>query len=298
MENTKKFRKATHAGSWYERSKEKLENTLRSFLTKANALDLSGKQIKGLIGPHAGFEYSGPTAAFAYININPINYRRVFLLGPSHHTYMDCCGLPYADWYETPLGNIEIDTEITCKLKKEKGFTTLKKTEEENEHSLEMHLPFIKKIFGDNEFKLVPIMVGHIDKKSQEYYGKIFAEYLKDEKNLFIVSSDFCHWGSHFDYQPLDGNVKETFKYIEQLDKEGIRHIEQQNPNAFADYLDDTSNTVCGCHPILCYLYALRNCGLETNTQLVRYNQSSQVKSSRDSSVSYAAIITTTPEKC
>ncbi len=275
-----------------------LENTLRSFLTKAKGQDLSGKHLKGFIGPHAGFEYSGLITAFAYININPLNYNRVFLLGPSHHLYMDSCALPYSDFYETPLGHIEIDTETTSKLAKEKGFITLKKSDEENEHSIEMHLPFIKKIFGESQFKLVPIMVGHIDKKAQDYYGKVFAEYLKDEKTLFIVSSDFCHWGSNFDYQPLEGNIKEAYKYIEELDKQGVELIEQQNPNGFTDYLDSTNNTICGCHPILCYLHALKNCGLETTTQLVKYSQSSQVKSSRDSSVSYASIITTVPEKC
>jgi len=297
MDNIKKIRKASHSGSWYEKSKEKLDNTLRSYLTKANTIDFSGKFLKGLIGPHAGFEYSGPTAAFAYININPTNYNRVFLLGPSHHIYINSCGLPYADIYETPLGNIEIDSEIIEQLKKNKNFISLKKSEEENEHSLEMHLPFIKKIFGENDFKLIPIMVGHIDKNIQEYYGKILADYLKDEKTLFIISSDFCHWGSHFDYQPLEGNIKEAYKYIEDLDKTGIEHIENQDADKFGNYLDETNNTICGCYPILCYLNALKYSGLNTNTELIRYAQSSQVKNSRDSSVSYAAIITTLNEK-
>ncbi len=296
MDNIKKVRKASHAGSWYERTREKLENTLLNYLVNSNPVNLSGKIIKGIIGPHAGYEYSGPTAAFSYININPLNYKRVFLLGPSHKIYINSCGLPYSEIYETPIGNIEIDSEIVECLKREKGFFTLKKSEEENEHSLEMHLPFIKKIFGEHPFKLVPIMVGAVNKQQQEYYGKIFSEFIKDEKTLFIISSDFCHWGDNFDYQPLEGNIKEAYKFIESLDKMGIDLIEKQDVEAFSNYLEETNNTICGSYPILCFLYTLRYSGLISNTQLVKYSQSSQVKSSRDSSVSYASIITTIPD--
>jgi AmmeMemoRadiSam system protein B len=67
-----------------------------------------------------------------------------------------------------------------------------------------MHLPFIKKVFSNrNDIKLVPILVGNLTKDKEQYYGKLLAKYLnqdKDQDNLFIVSSDFCHWGSSFDY--------------------------------------------------------------------------------------------------
>jgi MEMO1 family protein len=69
--------------------------------------------LRGIIGPHAGFYYSGPTTAWAYINIDPTKYRRVFLLGPSHHAYLSNCALTKSKYYETPLGNLEIDREIT-----------------------------------------------------------------------------------------------------------------------------------------------------------------------------------------
>lgn len=286
-----RIRRATHAGSWYERNSTKLGNIMTNYLTKANAIDVKGKIVKGIIGPHAGYDYSGPTAAFSYVNINPLNYNRVFLLGPSHHIYVKACALPYSALYETPLGNIEVDFDIVQTLKKDKNFVTLKKSDEENEHSLEMHLPYIRKVFGECSFKLIPIMVGHIDKDQQEYYGKIFSEYLKDEQTLFIISSDFCHWGSNFDYQPLVGNISTAYSFIEELDKKGISYIENHDPEGFSEYLDKTNNTICGCYPILCYLYALKNSGLNYKTVLLNYSQSSQVKNSRDSSVSYAAIL-------
>ena len=80
------------------------------------------------------------------------------------------------------------------KLEKEGKFIRTSKKTEEDEHSLEMHLPFIKKALGEQEFKLVPIMVGEID-GNEEYFGKLLAPYFDDENTLFVISSDFCHWG-------------------------------------------------------------------------------------------------------
>jgi AmmeMemoRadiSam system protein B len=290
--NKKLIREASHAGSWYDEDSDSLNNSLKSWLTKASLVVKNIKLLKGLIGPHAGFAYSGPTAAWAYLNINPLNYNRVFLLGPCHKKYMTGCGLPKCTEYETPLGNIPVDVEIVSELSKIKNFEFVKKTEEEDEHSLEMHLPFIKKMFGNEEFKLIPIMVGNLSKSSEEYFGKILSPYLKDEKTLFVISSDFCHWGRSFDYTPWNKECGEIHQSIEKMDKDGIELIEAQSGEKFQKYLDETENTICGRHPIAVFLFALRESGLTTETKLVHYSQSSKVKNSRESSVSYASIIT------
>lgn len=80
-------------------------------------------------------------------------------------------------------------------MKKQAKFNITSKKVEEDEHSLEMHLPFIKKALGLHEFKLVPIMVGEIE-GDEEKYGKLLAPYFDNENTLFVISSDFCHWGS------------------------------------------------------------------------------------------------------
>lgn len=87
--------------------------------------------------------YSGPTAAWAYININPSKFRRVFLLGPSHHAYLTGCALTKSKYYETPLGNLEVDRDITTELFNSGGFVYMTRNVDEEEHSLEMHTPFI-----------------------------------------------------------------------------------------------------------------------------------------------------------
>lgn len=130
--------------------------------------------------------------------------------------------------FETPLGDIEIDTEITDQLKEFEGFKLYSKKDDEEEHSLEMHAPFIKKVFGDHEFKLVPIVVGSINHSKEEHYGRLLAPYFQDEKTLFIISSDFCHWGQSFDYCPVSEDKKEDVSdFISKLDHAGMEAIEE-----------------------------------------------------------------------
>jgi AmmeMemoRadiSam system protein B len=291
MDSKKKLiREATHAGSWYESDPGVLGTNIKNWLNNTKSNKGEGKLLKAIIGPHAGFYYSGATAAYAYSKINPKKYERVFLLGPCHHKYIKGCGLPSCGVYETPFGNINVDKNIIDDLAKLKNFEYVTKSDEEDEHSLEMHLPFIKHVFGDNNFSLIPIMVGSLNNKLEQHFGQIFSDYIKDDKNLFIVSSDFCHWGKGFDYTPYDKSAGEIWQSIEKLDKTGIELIEAQEADDFDKYLNQTENTICGRHPISVLLYALKYSKLETKTELLYYTQSSQVKNAKQSSVSYAAI--------
>jgi AmmeMemoRadiSam system protein B len=290
MEGNKR-RRATHAPDWYTDDKDDLNDSLKGWLSKATPLtDIP--LLKAIIGPHAGYAYSGSTAAWAYININPFNYNRVFLLGPSHHKYLAGVGLPVCGIYETPLGDITVDSTIVEKLSKEKGFIYLTRKEEETEHSLEMHLPYIKKMFGENQFTLVPLMIGNLNTHAEEFFGKVLSEYLKDDKTLFIISSDFCHWGASFDFTYYDKKDGEIHQSIERLDKEGIKYIEEQDIEAFSSYLEETENTICGRHPISVLLNALKFSGLVTNTRLLHYKQSEKIRKASQTSVSYASIAT------
>jgi len=78
------------------------------------------------------------------------------------------------------------------------------KKQDEQEHSLEMHLPFLSKVFQGHNVNLVPILVGNLTKAKEQEYGQILAPYLDDNETLFVISSDFCHWGQDFDYMPHD----------------------------------------------------------------------------------------------
>ncbi|CAO3696138.1 unnamed protein product [Umbelopsis ramanniana] len=310
------IRNAAHAGSWYSGNCNQLNDRLQSYLDSVPATtdDNTPYPVKGtkaIIGPHAGYSYSGPTAAYAYkcIDIEPIS--RVFILGPSHHVYLDACALPSAVEYETPLGNLQIDTDTVEELKETGLFKAMSNSVDEDEHSIEMHLPYTYKIFESkiDRIKIVPIMVGSISAEKEKVYGSALASYLSDPHTLFIISSDFCHWGSRFQYQyykaedsssPLHlrqsskpSDIKTPIhKSISNLDHAGMKIIEDLDHKAFTKYLRETENTICGRHPIgvlLAALAKLKEQGQHQRLKFVHYDQSSPCKTPKDSSVSYAS---------
>ncbi|CAH0475902.1 unnamed protein product [Peronospora belbahrii] len=290
-----RVRLATHAGSWYSHDEQKLRDELSDWLKTAEDQSTEQKEsnIRAIIVPHAGFRYSGLTAACAYYHLlNLERLKRVFILGPSHHFYLRGCAVSTAHEYETPLGNIVIDREINEKLVNSGKFATMSMDVDEDEHSIEMHLPFIYKIMNGRQFTAVPILVGNTKSKMDEEYGKILAPYLENDENLFVISSDFCHWGPRFRYQPHDSTYGEIHEYIKYLDHQGMGFIERLDAEGFTKYLDETHNTICGRHPISLLLHSiLASKKLKCKLKFVKYAQSSACMRRGDSSVSYASAI-------
>ncbi|SNX87322.1 related to protein tag-253 [Melanopsichium pennsylvanicum] len=339
-----KVRQASHAGSWYTDDGKDLSASLSEWLSKVSSSQLPTPQsvcstlpttstlalpvsgCRAIIAPHAGYSYSGPAAAYAYATIDTAGVERVFILGPSHHVYLDGCAVTNCDTYATPIGNLPVDKHVIEELKGTGKFTTMSQGEDEDEHSLEMHLPYVRKVFeNQNGVKIVPIMVGAISTNKENVFGKLLAPYLKDAKNFFVISSDFCHWGTRFRYtyyksqdSRVDGvhlttrSPKSTYESypihqsIRELDQQGIQAIThpwtqdkeeaktaEQARTAFVEYLKQTKNTVCGRHPIGVLLAALAELEktqmIKSECRFTRYEQSSQVQSAGESSVSYAS---------
>ncbi|EPQ27526.1 uncharacterized protein PFL1_05064 [Pseudozyma flocculosa PF-1] len=341
-----KVRAASHAGSWYTDNGTELDGSLTAWLKavspakvpapasvaatvaegseSSSDVDLPIKGCRAIIGPHAGYSYSGPAAAWAYGCIDTAGIERVFILGPSHHVYLDGCALSKCDEYETPLGNLVIDKDMTAELASTGEFSTMSQSVDEDEHSLEMHLPYVRKAFEGCDIKIVPIMVGAISTQKEDRFGRLLAPYLKDPHNFFVVSSDFCHWGARFSYtfyRPSPGAPSTSLtarsersvyadtpihQSIRSLDNEGMMAIThphtatsaagaktaKESRDAFASYIKSTKNTVCGRHPIsvlLAALAELQGRGVKSECRFTRYEQSSQCLTPKDSSVSYAS---------
>ncbi len=182
-----------------------------------------------------------------------------------------------------------------------------------------MHLPYIYKMLSLN-FKspddfplLVPVLVGATSGSSERAYGTIFAPYLADPTSVFIVSSDFCHWGERFQYtkykpHPVDKPAMDLcrsdktptdppiYESIGILDNLAIDAIASGKHQKFLDNLKETGNTVCGRHPIgvvMAALEVLREDGKleedEGRFRFLRYERSNDVRNVTDSSVSYAS---------
>ncbi|XP_064402719.1 protein MEMO1-like [Halichondria panicea] len=288
-----KSRQALHAGSWYSNEGPVLDKQLEDWLGKA---DLIHTPARAIIAPHAGYAYSGPCAGYAYKQIDPSTVKRVFILGPSHHVYLPGCALSSLTHYHTPLYDLEIDQHIYSELRGSGEFEVMSQDMDEAEHSIEMHLPYVAKVMESrrDKFTVVPILVGSLKVKGEAEYGKLFSKYLLDPENLFIVSSDFCHWGKRFNYtryNKADGPIHAS---IEAMDHVGMDKISALDSVGFTSYLEETRNTICGRHPIAVLLHAVDDITchhdeLQFSLKWVKYDQSSACKSLSDSSVSYAS---------
>ncbi|KAK2986036.1 hypothetical protein RJ640_015070 [Escallonia rubra] len=161
-----KIRRASHAGSWYTDNPNKLAEELDGWL-RASGLSKS-PDVRGVIAPHAGYSYSGRAAAFAFGNIDPSNISRIFLLGPSHHYYTPKCALTRATVYRTPIGDLPVDLEVNEELKATGKFELMDIQVDEAEHSMEMHLPYLAKVFHGFNYM-------HHDKKHGAIHKSIEA---------------------------------------------------------------------------------------------------------------------------
>jgi len=265
--------------------------------------------LKAVIAPHAGLRYSGGVAAGVYARFDVHHVQRIFMLGPSHHAYIEGCGLPREDVvaYQTPMGNLPLDLPVLAQLRKSGCFSALPMSIDEAEHSLELQLPFLATLLLGGRchpqkpaVTLIPILVGQVSPKDEATYGQLLAPYLEAEGSIFVVSSDFCHWGAQFGYMTLgDPKLAKTYvngpypenAAIEGLDREGMNLIAAQNGKGFRDYLAREGNTICGRHPILVFLEILQRTSSKMGVDFVKYAQSSAMPGAgppTKSSVSYA----------
>lgn len=293
VSRVKMNRRASHAGSWYSSSGRSLNNSLEGWLQAANIERESG--LRAIISPHAGYSYCGSCAAYAYKRIDAQKVKKIFILGPSHHVYLKGCALSATTFYETPLYNLKIDQEINCELQETQKFQLMSRQTDEAEHSIEMQLPYIAKAMESvkDNFTIIPVLVGSLDQQNEKLYGKIFSKYLLDPENLFVISSDFCHWGERFSYMHYESDKGEIYQSIEALDKQGMQIIESLDPVNFYQYLKTYRNTICGRHPISVMLNAAaeaqKTAGADYEFQFHDYKQSNRCMNETDSSVSYAA---------
>jgi len=314
------IRAASHAGDWYTGKGQELDSQLSSWLGAVGPTDdpYPIKGCKAVISPHAGYAYSGPAAAWAYKSIDTTGITRVFILGPSHHFYLDGCALSPCKEYDTPIGKLPLDTETIDELLATKEFEVMSKEDDEAEHSLEMQLPYVRKIFEGQDIRIIPIVVGAISQDKEISFGALLAPYLQRADTFCVVSSDFCHWGTRFSYTyyyptaesdgtppvHLSRSVSPTSSHpihqsIRRLDHEAMKLLELPSSSAaathtsFANYLRRTKNTICGRHPMGVLLGAIsqleKDKDIQPTLRWVRYEQSSACVTVRDSSVSYSS---------
>lgn len=260
------IRKAVWAGAFYPASRSDLNRMLRDLTEQAagTAVKLpEGRKLKALILPHAGYVYSGLTAAHASLALKGQEFSKVLLLGPDHRVGFADAAISDADGYETPLGVIPLHRD-TAKLRSTPGFKAIPASDSA-EHSLEVILPFLQ--YYLKSFALIPIVLG--SGQATTVYTKAIAPTL-DNDTLLVVSSDLSHY---LPYDQAKARDQQTIDSILKLDLEPLKK-------------DD--NRACGARPILVALDLARTKGWQPI--LLKYNNSGDTAGDKSRVVGYSAI--------
>ena len=235
-------RPATQANRFYEGNAQRLSQEVDSFLTLHQGRSGS-QQVAALIVPHAGYYYSGNVAASAYMTLDPKKqYKRIFLLGPSHHEWLNGASMnTEADYYATPLGNVRVDRETAEKLTMADSVFFYRPEAHDREHCLEVQLPFLQRRLGDVP-PIVPIIISTNDFQKLKRMADALKPYFTDE-NLFIISSDFSHYPTYEDACEVDartgkaiesGSVERFIETIEANARSGKRNLATSACGEFA----------------------------------------------------------------
>ena len=236
------IRPATQANRFYTGDAKELENEVDSLLMRHNSSQVYDN-LAALIVPHAGYYFSGNVAAAAYMAIDTKKrYKRIFLLGPSHHEWLNGASVNTgADYYATPLGNVKVDHETAIKLTKADSVFAYHRSAHSQEHCLEVQLPFLQRRLGDVP-PIVPIIISTNDYYKLKRMADVLSPYFTDD-NLFIISSDFSHYPSYEDACEVDantgkaietGNVDEFIATIEANANSGKRNLATSACGEFA----------------------------------------------------------------
>ena len=228
-----KVRPATQANRFYTGNASELSEEVDSFLA-LHAKDKQYKHVAALIVPHAGYYFSGNVAAAAYQSIPEGKaYKRIFLLGPSHHEWLDGASVNTEhDYYATPLGHVKVDHETAQKLIQTDSVFCYHAKAHNREHCLEVQLPFLQKRLKEVP-PIIPIIISTNDFRKLRRIAETLKPYFTEE-NLFIVSSDFSHYPNYEDAYEVDartgkavesGDVERFIAVLEENDRSGVRNL-------------------------------------------------------------------------
>lgn len=217
----KRFRKPAVAGLFYPSHPDLLRHKIISLLkiTKPKKEELN---IKGIIVPHAGYEYSGKTAAYAFNHLESKKIENVIIISPSHYEYFDGISIYPGEGYSTPLGELYINSEIVDELKKNSNNIFINNAGHNEEHGIEVELPFLQEVLGN--FTIVPMVIGDQNKKNIDELSEKLSSFVNDN-NLLIASSDLSHFYTSNTANKLDSIIENRINNFETFELENDFNI-------------------------------------------------------------------------
>lgn len=249
IRDEQKVRLSAVAGMFYEGDALLLRRQLAEIEGKLPPPESGIAAAKGVILPHAGYVFSLATAMAALAPLRKQKVGRVIVLGPSH--YVGFRGVAAADFtrWRTPFGDLSTATDLLEKLEKANSpLVTVRDDAHDREHSLEVQLPLVQYFFGQPE--VLPLVVGSLSMEDVRALAPKLAA-LDSAETLWIISSDFTHYGSRFRYVPFTENVAERLR---DQDHAAAGLVAKRDLEGFAAFLGRTGATICGMNPIALFL--------------------------------------------
>jgi MEMO1 family protein len=272
----------TVASQFYEGDAEALRAQINSCflhpigpqkIPKVN-MHMHPRSIVGLICPHAGYLYSGPVATSAYYELAVDGKPdTVVLLGPNHTGFGSGLALMLEGIWQTPLGNIEVDSELADAILHETSIVDVDEVAHRYEHSIEVQLPFLQFLYGD-KFKIVPMCFLKQDYDSAVEVGRALTEALGASNTVVIASSDMTHY--------------ESAKAAAAKDQAALKKVADMDAKGFFETIETKNITACGFAPITA-LITYAN-GVGAKAKVLSYHNSGDITGDHTSVVGYAAV--------
>jgi len=265
------------AGSFYPADARSLSAMIDEMLSHTSQPPITG-QILAVVAPHAGYQFSGPVAAYTYSALKGRTYSRVVIIAPSHYEAFGFSSVFEGDAYATPLGNVPVDKAFAKQLVQANTSIQFSShghspTHDGAEHAVEVELPWLQRVLG--RFEVVPIVMGDQSYESSRALGVALAKLIRSNDTLIVASSDLSH------YHPYDEAVSQDRKTLNALQA--------------WDYFSMSGNfaariwEACGGAPIVAAMIAAERMGAN-QASLLKYANSGDTSGDHSRVVGYSAV--------
>jgi MEMO1 family protein len=232
------------------------------------------RDVKALISPHAGYRYSGLTAAAGFAHLKGRTFKHVVIVSPSHREYFDGVSVYPGAAYVTPLGKVPVSRRLREKLLEQRGCIVPSLAGHGEEHAIEVQIPFLQCVL--DEFDLLPVVLGDQRREYCFELGESLARLLENEDALLVASTDLSHY-----HQSATAHSLDTIM---------IENIRAGDADMLMTNLEAGNTEACGGGPTVAVLAALQRLGTH-RIEILGYRTSGDVTGDHDAVVGYLSAI-------